>query len=146
MEWDIAAPLLSNIREKVFICEWRIPKKIEFDDQDKKAYHMLVCDDISQEAIATGRILPSGEISRIAVLKSHRKLGIDKIILQGLLKIAHQLEIKEVFVNIPLDYVDYFQRRDFYPIGAVFMKAGVPRQRMACLVNKVEMIKGYLSH
>ncbi|MBL4911005.1 MAG: GNAT family N-acetyltransferase [Alteromonadaceae bacterium] len=146
VEWDLAAPLLRNIREKVFICEWRIPKKIEFDRHDRKAFHMLVCDDVSQEPIATGRILPSGEISRIAVLQSHRKQAVDKIVLQGLLKIAQELELKEVFINSPLDYVEHFRTRDFYPLGAVFMEAGMPRQRMACLVNKVDMIKCYLSH
>jgi len=146
VEWDLAAPLLRNIREKVFICEWRIPKKIEFDHLDRQAFHMLVCDDYSQEPIATGRILPSGEISRIAVLQSHRKQAIDKIVLDGLLKVAQELKLKEIFINSPLNYVDYFRIRGFYPIGAVFMEAGRAQQRMACLVNKVDKIKGYLSH
>jgi predicted GNAT family N-acyltransferase len=146
VQWDLAAPLLRNIREKVFICEWRIPKKIEFDRKDRQAYHMLICDDLSQEAVATGRMLPSGEISRIAVLMSHRKKSLDKIILQGLLKIAQDIELDEVFISSPLDYVSYFRNLGFYSIGAVFMEAGLPRQRMACSVNKVDMIKGYLSH
>ena len=66
--WQQAQPLLKNIREKVFICEKRIPKRIEFDRIDNTAFHILVCDDTSQQPIATGRISSSGEISRIAVL------------------------------------------------------------------------------
>ncbi len=146
VQWDLAAPLLRNIREKVFICEWRIPKKVEFDLNDKKAYHMLVCDDFSQEPVATGRILPSGEISRIAVVMTHRKQALDKLILQGLLSIARELELTDIFINSPLDHVDYFTNRGFYIAGAVFMEAGMPRQRMACAVNNADMTKCYLSH
>jgi predicted GNAT family N-acyltransferase len=72
VKWQQAAPLLKIVREKVFVCERRIPKKLEFDQGDKTAYHMLICDGISNEPIATGRITPQGEISRIAVIMSYR--------------------------------------------------------------------------
>lgn len=146
VQWEQAAPLLRNVREKVFICEWRIPKKIEFDRNDRTAYHMLVCDDVTQEPIATGRILPSGEISRIAVLMSYRSQNIDKVVLQGLFKIAKELELSEVFIYSPLDAVGYFRKHNFYTVGAVFMEAGMPRQRMACQLDQVNMDKLYLSH
>ncbi|PCI60800.1 MAG: GNAT family N-acetyltransferase [Gammaproteobacteria bacterium] len=146
VQWDIAEPLLRNVREKVFICEWRIPRQIEFDRQDRQAYHILICDDASQEPVATGRIVSSGEISRIAVLISHRKQSLDKVVLKGLLKVANELELDEIFIYSPLEHVDYFRSRDFYTAGAVFMEAGMPRQRMACPVNKADLFKSYLSH
>lgn len=150
VQWELAAPLLMNIREKVFICEWRIPKKIEFDHNDKMAFHILICDDFSQEPIATGRILASGEISRIAVVMSYRKQKIDKIILDGLLKIAKELELKEVFIHSPLDSVPYFTKQKFSTVGCVFMEAGMPIQRMACpiesVINNINHSKYYLSH
>lgn len=146
VQWEQAAPLLRNVREKVFICEWRIPRKIEFDRNDRTAYHMLVCDDVTQEPIATGRILPSGEISRIAVLMSYRSQNVDKVVLQGLFKIAKELELSEVFIYSPLDAVSYFRKHNFYTVGAVFMEAGMPRQRMACQIDQVNMAKLYLSH
>ena len=49
---------------------------------------MLVCDDSSQQAIATGRISPNGEISRIVVLMEFRKECFDKMIIQGLFNMA----------------------------------------------------------
>lgn len=146
VDWEQAAPLLRSVRERVFICEWRIPKKIEFDRNDKRAFHMLVCDDITQEPIATGRILPSGEISRIAVLIHYRKNEIVKLVLNGLLKVARELELKEVFISSPLETVQYFTQHQFTPIGAVYMEAGMARQRMSCGVDNMSMAKYYLSH
>lgn len=146
MQWEQAAQLLKTVREKVFVCEWRIPKKVEFDESDRHAFHMLVCDDITQEPVATGRICPTGEISRIAVLPNHRQLGLDKIILTGLIKIATELDLREVYVSIPLGSVNSFRSQGFSAIGAVYMEAGIPRQRMACQLEQVGMAKYYLSH
>ena len=111
---------------------------------------MLVCDDNNQEPIATGRISPQGEISRIAVVMGYRSKKIDSFIMQGLFGIARKLMLKEVFISSPLDKVNYFTQHDFYPIGSVYMVAGMPKQRMACTITKtachVEKAKYYLSH
>lgn len=146
VDWEQASPLLKNIREKVFICEWRIPKKIEFDRHDKHAHHMIVCDDETQEAVATGRILNSGEISRIAVLKAYRQHQVDKVVLRGLLNVAKQIGLNEVFINSPLTKVEHYRNNHFDIAGNVYMEAGIARQKLACKIEKCTMIKGYLSH
>lgn len=144
--WEYASPLLKTVRERVFICEHRIPKSIEFDRKDRKAIHMLVCEDSSQEPVATGRILPSGEIGRIAVIKEHRKQQLDLLVLNGLLKAAKDLGLNEVFIHSPLDAVEYFARNSFYTVGSVFMEAGRPKQQMACSIDRITGKKCYLSH
>lgn len=147
VQWEYAAPLLKNVRERVFVCEHRIPKTIEFDRKDKNAIHMLVCDDKSQEPVATGRILPTGEISRIAVLSQHREKRLDQIVIQGLIKIAHELGLEEVFIFSPLEAVDYFIKQEFCPVGSVFMEAGLPKQKMTCTLECLsDTKKCYLSH
>jgi predicted GNAT family N-acyltransferase len=146
VRWEQAAPLLKNVREQVFVYEWRIPKTIEFDKKDRFAYHVLACDDKTQEPIGTGRILSSGEISRIAVLKFHRKDQVDKIILKALFKIAREMNLKEIFIYSPLEAIEYFRKFNFNSTGAVFMEAGMPRQKMTCLLNEVSIAKYYLSH
>lgn len=150
VKWQQAAPLLKNIREKVFVCERRIPKKVEFDKGDRTAYHMLVCDDKNQEPIATGRISPQGEISRIAVVMGYRSEKIDKFIMKGLCQIAQQLSLKEVFISSPLEKVSYFTNHEFYPIGSVYMEAGMPKQRMVCdianALKSANKARYYLNH
>ena len=150
VQWQQAAPLLKDVREKVFVCEMRIPKRIEFDVNDRTAFHMLVCDDNSQEPIATGRISASGQISRIAVVMEYRQAAIDKIVMQGLFRIAEELALEEVYIFSPLERVGYFREHHFYPVGSVFMEAGLPKQRMACAIktarDDVDHSKYYLSH
>ncbi|NQY89337.1 MAG: GNAT family N-acetyltransferase [Colwellia sp.] len=150
VQWQQAAPLLKDIREKVFICERRIPKKIEFDRNDNSAFHMLVCDDNSQKPIATGRISSTGEISRIAVVMEFRQASLDKVIIQGLFRIAEELLLNEVYIYSPLESVSYFSLHHFYPVGAVFMEAGMPKQRMACAIKTAladaNQAKYYLNH
>ncbi len=146
VSWKQAKPLLKVVRERVFICERRIPKHVEFDRNDRFAYHILVCDDQTQEPIATGRILPSGEIGRIAVVMNYRQQRIDRIIIEGLIRIAKELDLNEVFIHSPLDAVDYFRKNQFHTVGAVFMEAGLPKQRMACLTDALVNNKFYLSH
>jgi predicted GNAT family N-acyltransferase len=146
VQWENAAPLLKNVREKVFICEWRIPKNVEFDKKDRHAFHLLVCDDVTQEPVATGRILATGEISRIAVLMAYRKDKVDHKVMQGLLAIAKELSLDEVFIYSPLENVEYFRKFNFVSAGAVFMEAGMPRQRMQCSLDDIENAKYYLSH
>ncbi len=146
VKWEQAAPLLKNIREKVFICEWRIPKKIEFDKNDRHAYHMLVCDDLTQEPVATGRILSSGEISRIAVLMSYRDEYVVQKVMKGLIAIAKDINLNEIFIYSPLESVEYFRKFNFVSAGAVFMEAGMPRQRMACALDSIGAADYYLAH
>lgn len=146
VQWEQAAPLLKNVREKVFVCEWRIPRRIEFDRKDRLAYHMLVCDDGTQEPIATGRIMPTGEISRIAVLMHFRDQDVDQLILQGLLKVARELNLTEVYIHSPLEAIEYFRQHHFNTVGSVFMEAGIPRQRMACRIENVHNANYFLTH
>ncbi|XQW86738.1 GNAT family N-acetyltransferase [Thalassotalea piscium] len=146
VKWEQAAPLLKIVRERVFVCEQRIPKKIEFDRRDQHATHILVCDSSNQEPIATGRILPTGEVSRIAVIQNFRKYKIDKLIIKALLEIAKDLNLDEVFIYSPLDAVQYFRKHQFSPAGAVFMEAGMARQRMVCPLDAIANTKVYLSH
>ncbi len=148
--WQQAAPLLKNVREKVFVCERRIPKRIEFDVNDRTAFHILVCDDSSQEPIATGRISSAGQISRIAVVMEYRQAAIDKIVMQGLFRIAEELALAKVYIYSPLERVAYFREHHFYPVGSVFMEAGLPKQQMACAINTaradISQAKYYLNH
>ncbi len=148
--WQQAAPLLKNVREKVFVCERRIPKRIEFDVNDRTAFHILVCDDSSQEPIATGRISSAGQISRIAVIMEYRQAAIDKIVMQSLFRIAEELALAEVYISSPLERVTYFREHHFYPVGSVFMEAGLPKQQMACAINAaradINQAKYYLNH
>ncbi|QDP01259.1 GNAT family N-acetyltransferase [Thalassotalea sp. PS06] len=146
VRWQQAERQLKSVREKVFCCERRIPYDVEFDHRDRKAHHVLVVDEETQEPIATGRITNDGEISRIAVVISKRKSPVGKEVIQALVKIARKNQLNEVYINSDLDAVSYFASHNFRPVGAVFMEAGIPRQRMACPIREIDFKRFYLSH
>lgn len=146
VKWQQAKRQLMSVREKVFVYERRIPYDVEFDHDDRKAHHVLVIDEDTKEALATGRITKGGEISRICVVISKRKTPIGKDIITALLDIARQNNLNEVYINSALDAVEYFARHNFRPTGSVFMEGGIPRQRMTCAIQDVNFKRFYLSH
>lgn len=146
VKWQHAKRQLMSVREKVFVYERRIPYDVEFDSDDSKAHHILVIDEETKEAIATGRLTDDGEISRIGVVISRRKTPIGKEIINALLNIARKNNIHEVYINSALDAVEYFARHNFLPTGSVFMEGGIPRQRMSCSLEDVDFKRFYLSH
>lgn len=145
VDWENAKHKLSKIREKVFVCEWRIPRECEFDKQDSKATHMLVLDD-EQQAIATGRLTPKGEIGRIAVVPKYRGPEVYQTLFGALISKANHLGLEKVFVHCELEGVDYYQKQGFEPVGTVFMDAGVPRQKMACSTSSFTLNRVELTH
>ena len=80
------------------------------------------------------------------MLKDCRKDQVDKIILEKLFTIAKEMELKEIFIYSPLEIIDYFRQYNFNTTGAVFMEAGMPKQKMTCLLEQVTPAKYYLSH
>jgi predicted GNAT family N-acyltransferase len=145
VDWGTTKHKLCKIREKVFVCEWRIPKEYEFDQQDKIAFHVLVLDEKDQE-IATGRITPQGEIGRIAVEPQFRGPEVYQTLFNALLKIAQQHGLENVLVQCELEGVEYYQQQGFRPVGTVYMDAGIPRQRMTCTLNDFSLARVELTH
>ena len=145
VDWGKEKHRLSKLREQVFVCEWRIPKEYEFDHEDRESFHVLVIDDENNE-IATGRITPSGEIGRIAVVPRFRGPDVYQTLFHALLNIAKQRGLDDVSVQCELEGVEYYQQQGFRPVGTVYMDAGIPRQKMTCTINDFTLPKVELTH
>lgn len=145
VDWGNEQHKLKKIREKIFVCQWRIPAEYEFDNQDDISFHVLVVDEHNQ-AVATGRITPLGEIGRIAVEPLHRGPEVYQELFKALLEIAKQLSLADVLVQCELEGVSYYQQQGFRPVGTVYMDAGVARQRMQCSLSNFKLTKVELTH
>lgn len=145
VDWRKAKEKLTVLREKVFVCERRIPKEIEFDQQDVNAFHVLLIDENGQE-VATGRITEEGVIGRIAVIRHCRSNEVYQQLFAALLNIAKRHQMEDVSVQCELQGVSYYQQQGFRPVGTVYMDAGIPRQRMACSVSEFSLPKVELTH
>lgn len=129
VNWQDAAGELSLVREKVFIAEQRVPKRIELDGRDCECLHVLARLE-DDTIIGTGRMLPNGHIGHIAVLLPYRGLGVGKAVLEKLLDVARAHHQSMVYLDCELEAVPFYESQQFLPEGRVFMEAGVPHQRM----------------
>lgn len=145
VDWGKGKHRLSKLRERVFVYEWRIPKECEFDEFDTASSHVLILDDDNQE-VATGRLTPSGEIGRIAVVPRYRGPEVYTTLFRALLDQARGRGLSQVSVQCELEGVAYYQQQGFRPVGAVYMDAGIPRQRMACDISNFSLSRVELTH
>ena len=70
--WQEDEEQIAAIRYRVFVEEQQVPVEIEQDGRDQHAYHWLATD-FDDRPIATARLLPDGQIGRMAVLPEYRR-------------------------------------------------------------------------
>jgi GNAT superfamily N-acetyltransferase len=99
-DWPKDNQLLSNLRRLVFIVEQQVPQEEEWDGQDETAQHWLATDH-QDHGIGTARLLPSGQIGRMAVLAEHRGSGVGAALLEAAVNYARQLGFSSVFLSMP---------------------------------------------
>lgn len=128
MRWEEARYLAYPIRLTVFVNEQQVPEELELDEDDHTAWHAVVLD--HGKAIATGRLLRSGKIGRLAVLKEYRGLGLGGGLLKTLVSCGHQEEIKQFFLHAQTSAIGFYERHGFKAIGPVFNEAGIDHIKM----------------
>ncbi len=96
--WNHDQAALREVRSQVFIREQQVPKALEWDGLDPAAVHILAIDN-DHNPIATGRLLPSGQIGRMAVMAEWRNRGVGSAVLRHLLKLSSSLEAPALFLN-----------------------------------------------
>lgn len=134
VNWQQEKSLLKELREKVFVYELNLPKKVEFDKLDEKSIHAVIIDS-SNHIIGTGRLSPNGLISRVAIIKAHRNRQAYCSLLNFLVLEAKQNGLDNIFINCVLDEVKNFVANGFTIKGNVYMEGGIPRQPLSCPIN-----------
>lgn len=129
VDWSKESDKIMEIREKVFIIEQRFGKETLIDHEDPDSYHLIVKDN-KDKPIACGRLCKNGKIGRIAVLIDHRGYGIGTMMLSKLIKIAEKNKINTLTLNTETELTPFYDQQKFHVDGPVYMKQGVPFQRM----------------
>jgi predicted GNAT family N-acyltransferase len=127
--WDEDSSLLKSVRQQVFMEEQGVPADLEWDGEDQQALHLLALDDHANP-IGCARLLPSGQIGRVAVLKPWRGRGIGRSLLQRLLKEADSADYPPLFLHAQLSALHFYTGQGFKPEGSIFHEAGIPHQQM----------------
>ncbi len=128
MHWEEVRHLAYPIRLTVFVNEQQVPEELELDDDDPTAWHAVLLD--HGKAIATGRLLRSGKIGRLAVLKEYRGLGLGGELLNTLVSYGHQEGINQFFLHAQTSATGFYERHGFKAIGPVFNEAGIDHIKM----------------
>lgn len=127
--WPADYPRLKAVREAVFVIEQLVPLEMEWDGLDENALHVLALDP-QGNPIGCGRLLPGGQIGRMAVLAPWRQNGIGSRILKKLLQLAAKQGIAPLFLHAQCSAIPFYRRHGFVAVGEVFMDAGIPHQEM----------------
>ena len=127
--WSDSAEQLKAIRTQVFIEEQKVPASLGGDDQDETAIHVLTTDSNGQ-GLGTARLLPNGQIGRMAVLAQYRRQGLGHEMLMLLLHTARENGYPRVFLHAQTSAVGFYQKHGFIIRGKEFMEADIPHQTM----------------
>lgn len=127
--WPDDAPVLREIRERVFILEQHVPAELEWDGIDVDCVHVLATDH-SNRAIGTGRLLPDGHIGRMAVLREWRGQGVGSRLMERLMTEAKHRAYPRLLLNAQVSALPFYARFGFVSRGDVFDEAGIPHMEM----------------
>jgi predicted GNAT family N-acyltransferase len=122
--WDEAGAELLALRTRVFVHEQGVPLELEQDGRDPTAMHAVARDDAGH-AVGTGRLLPSGQIGRMAVVAELRGQGIGSALLRVLLEAARTAGRSEVHLHAQLSARDFYLSFGFAVASAVYLEAGI---------------------
>ncbi len=127
-DWSRGEAQLKALRRRVFIDEQRVPEEMEWEDADHSALHFLAFQGASP--IATARLLPSGQIGRMAVLAEQRGKGIGRQLLLAVLASAKSTQHPNPFLHAQTHALGFYQASGFEDEGEEFMDAGIPHRHM----------------
>jgi predicted GNAT family N-acyltransferase len=128
-DWGTDRDALRSVRLAVFVQEQGVPEELEWDSADADAVHLL---GLSAEGapIATARLLPTGQIGRMAVLPQWRGRGVGTALLREVLSLATAPERPLPFLNAQVSALSFYERQGLVGFGEVFEEAGIPHRRM----------------
>lgn len=133
-DWTRDRDRLREVRGQVFVVELGIPEQLEWDDQDEQASH-FIAETAAGEAVGAARLLPSGQIGRMAVLPARRRAGVGSLLMQKILIAAKEQNFQELFLHAQMSAVGFYERWGFTPVGGVFYAAGISHQTMRMAVH-----------
>jgi predicted GNAT family N-acyltransferase len=130
--WENDDNNLKIVRKEVFILEQSVPDALEWDTYDTNSLHLLAVT-ANNAPIGTARlrlINQSGQIGRMAVLKTWRRKGIGSALLKEMLRLAKQENLVSVFLHAQTQAIPFYTSFGFTATGAEFSEAGIPHQKM----------------
>ena len=132
--WDELQNDAKLIREQVFIQEQQIAVADEWDAEDAVSVHFVVYD--QDQPIATARLLKNNSVGRVAVLKSHRGLGIGKLLMQQIIQQAKHQQREFLKLSSQVHAIQFYAGLGFNVEGEQYLDCGIPHIDMRLLFTR----------
>lgn len=119
------------VRGIVFIDEQKVPYRIEMDEHELSALHIL--GELDGEPIAAGRLRFLGKwakLERIAVRKEHRNQGYGHAIVDYMLDVARTQGYHKFKMHAQAYLCDFYARHGFQVQGKLFKEADIDHYLM----------------
>jgi predicted GNAT family N-acyltransferase len=119
-----------RIRLEVFVAEQNVPLEEERDEYDNTALHFLAM--VDGIATGTARVVlkdadATAKISRVAVSKSARRLGIGAALIRH---IESAVDCGRFLLDAQTHALVFYERLGYAIYGEAFMEAGIPHRHM----------------
>ena len=128
-DWSLDGEQLSDVRRQVFVVEQKVPADQDRDERDEKSWHWVATDS-GNLPVGTARLLPDGQIGRMAVLSQHRRHGVGTALLRKAVEKAQHLGFGQVYLNAQTHARGFYERDGFQAEGDEFIEADIPHIRM----------------
>ena len=129
--WDELQNDAKLIREQVFIQEQQIAVEDEWDAEDTVSVHFVVYD--QDQPIATARLLKNNSVGRVAVLKSHRGVGIGKLLMRQIIQQAKHQQREFLKLSSQVHAIQFYAGLGFKVEGEQYLDCGIPHIDMRLL-------------
>ncbi len=134
-EWSSDRRQIVFLREQVFVRELRQRPALGAEENDERAYHVLVYDS-GGRAVGAGRMQPDGGVDYVVVLKPWCGNTVGGALLTYLVHIAHALWLDSAWSIVPVSTQGFFQRNGFVPVGEEFTRNDAPHRKMVRLLGR----------
>ncbi|MDQ8203158.1 GNAT family N-acetyltransferase [Pelagicoccus sp. SDUM812003] len=119
---------IMAIRFSVFVDEQGVPADLEIDEMDPESRHVLAFN--ADQPVATGRLLPDGHIGRVAVSKTWRQKGVGCKVMQRLIEMAREADLRCVVISAQVSAKGFYERLGFLEKGDIYLEAGIDHIEM----------------
>lgn len=128
LKWEDAEPVAAPIRFAIFV-EQPEANGIELDELDRDSVHAVAYDD-HRKPIGTARLLPDGQVGRMAVIKEWRRRGVGAALLEALTDEARKRGYPSLVLSAPLQAAEFYRNQGFVAEGKVQKIDGGLQQAM----------------
>jgi predicted GNAT family N-acyltransferase len=120
-----------SVRRTVFIDEQNVPEEEEIDQYEKDAVHFVSYQEGSPIAAGRFRVIDGyGKVERICVLKSARKTGAGRAIMNKIEAYASEKGLHKLKLNAQTHAIPFYAGLGYEVASEEFLDAGIPHKTM----------------